>query len=405
MGLMVMRRRSRARGFSLIGVCGTLCLLVGACSSNLPQPLPTPSPRIIGPVHTEGTELIDRAGRPVRIFGIDVTGLGRGEGAPGVTSAGCPGYAAPGQIEINNIVKFGFNAVRIPITWSNLEPQAPATQPDGTVVHTYNQQYLATLDSVVTAFTSRGLAVVIEGAQSHWSPAFVDIPRPHDKPNKCQGSGMPSWLYPGFTNEQAIQARRDFFANVGNVQDGYVQMWRFLAGRYESNPLVIGADMMNEPYTKGKIAPQSLHLNELYERVGRGIRSVNEHIVLIFQDSKADPSGTYALTSPPPFQNEVYSFHLYVDDWQTEGLVLMRAYETRARSWNVPLFVGEFDAFGYASPFGGPDNWQQSLREMMAWCTTNDINWSLFTYGDRWVLEPGTDQPRPDLLPTLAAGW
>jgi hypothetical protein len=351
--------------------------------------------------------MVDATGSVIRLFGIDVTGLGKGIGLPdkqGVAATGCPGWQAPDQATLSDVVKFGFNVIRLPITWANLEPNPPSRGADGRPVHTYDQTYLAAVDSAVHAFTSRGIAVIIEMAQSHWSPAFTDIPQANST-IKCQGVGMPIWLYPHPTIETEIQARQDFFSNVADVQQGYVDVWKLIAQRYASNPMVIAGDMMNEPYTKGHIAPADLRLNALYQKLGSAIRSVDPHLVLIFQDSKADPNGDFGLRSAPEFANEIYSFHLYVDNWNPEGLELAQSYLDRASSWNVPLLIGEFDAFGYASPYGAPATWRQSLQEMMAWCSAHSVSWSLFTYADRWVLQPGTDQPRPDLLPTLAAGW
>jgi len=351
--------------------------------------------------------MLDATGKQARLFGIDVTGLGRGVGLPGqegLSSTGCPGWQIPDPNTAANIEKFGFNTVRLPLSWANLEPEPPTVGPAGQLVRTYNQRYISAVDSVVQSFTSRGIAVIIEMAQSHWSPAFTDISTAKST-IKCQGVGMPIWLYPNAAQEGEIQARLDFFTNVNNVQQGYIEAWRYVAQRYAPNSMVIGTDLMNEPYTKGKLSPQDLHLNDLYQKVGTAIRSVNQRILLVFQDSKADPSGHFALSGPPPFPNEIYEFHMYADTWNPEGLQLSQSYQTRAQSWDVPLWIGEFDAFGYASPFGAGPDWQVSLREMMAWCRGNAVSWSEFTYGDRWFLQSGSDIPKPGLLNVMAAYW
>src|SRR5438067_490087 len=135
-----------------------------------------------------------------------------------------------------------------------------------------------------------------------------------NKGTKCAGVGMPDWLYQGVTDE--IAARRSFFADQGNQQELYADAWKFVAERYASDPLVVAADMMNEPYTKHELTLSELNLDQLYQTLGRAIRSVNPNILLTFQDSQySGPDSTFALSAPPSFPGVVYSFHYYVDNW------------------------------------------------------------------------------------------
>jgi hypothetical protein len=250
---------------------------------------------------------------------------------------------------------------------------------------------------------------VLEMAQSHWSPAFAVQGAHH---MKC-GVGMPPWLYgahaAGALTESSGsltigQAKRDFFANRGGVQAAYARAWRFVARRFAGNHLVVGADMVNEPFTLSAFPTAELRLGRLYARVGRAIRRVNPNLLLIFQDSQFSGARSLALRRPPPLQNVVYTFHLYRSSWRSEAGPMVRAYLTRAQRWGVPLWISEFDAFGYASPRGGGPAWAGDLRAMLRFCKRNGIGWSEFSYADRWLLQPGTERAKPGLISILRSG-
>jgi hypothetical protein len=366
----------------------------------------SPPPRVhavIGWLHTDGTSILDRNGHRVRFAGVDVSGMGHGWGSttPDAGHDGCASWRPPPSSEYRNIKAWGFNAVRVSLSWANLEPSAP---PGGLASnrHRYNLAYVRALDRVVHGFTRRGLAVILQMAQSHWSPA-IRVQGPHHL--KC-GVGMPGWLHPGGSpgNDPMDSAKRAFFSNRGGVQRAYAAAWRFMARRYSRNRLVVGADMMNEPFALGALRVSRLHLRALYERVGAAILRANPHLLLIFQDSQYLGPGTLALHAPPSLPNVVYSFHLYRSNWNPDGRNLTSVFLDRARSWGVPLWISEFDAFGHASPQGGPADWAAQLRRMMAFCRRNDVGWSEFAYARRWMFLPGTVRPKPGLISILRSG-
>jgi hypothetical protein len=289
----------------------------------------------------------------------------------------------------------------VSLSWANLQPNQPVMAGGVVTDPLWNTQYLSALDAVVHGFTSRGIAVILHMSQAHWSPAFNNVQT--KKGSKCAGVGMPAWLYPGVSDENV--ARRSFFTDQGHQQELYAEAWKFVAGRYAADNLVVAADMMNEPYTKNQLTFAELNLSRLYQTLGSAIRSVNPHILLAFQDSQYSGTGTtFALTAPPSFSGVVYSFHYYVGSWSSEGQAQLQTYIDRARAWNVPLWIGEFDAFGYASPRPSDAQWQSDLTQMMLACKKNGVSWTEFTYADRWVLQTGTTLPKPDLLATLKKG-
>ena len=93
-----------------------------------------------------------------------------------------------------------------------------------------------------------------------------------------------------------------------------------------------------------------------------------------------------------------------MDNWSPDGERKLQTYIDRAKAWNVPLWIGEFDAFSYASPRPSDANWQGDLTQMMQVTKQDGVGWTEFSYADRWMLQPGTDLPKPDLLATLKPG-
>ena len=387
------------------------CLVAATAVSctHTTHPLPNPvvdigAPKIRGPLHTEGTKILDASGAAVRFIGVDIGGLGKGDGLPGdqgKAATGCPGWQVPPASAYTNVPAWGFNTVRVSLSWANLQPDAPTMSGDKVVDPKWNTAYLQALDQVVDGFTSKGMAVILHMSQSHWSPAFGNL-QTNKGTIRCAGVGMPDWLYTGVSSEYA--ARRSFFADDGHQQELYADAWRFVAGRYASNRQVVAADMMNEPYTKHMLTLSELNLDALYQKLGAAIRSVDPTILLAFQDSQYTPGGSFALSSPPPFPDVVYTFHYYVDQWAPTGQAQIQAYAERALQWNVPLWIGEFDAFGYASPRPSDPQWQRDLTQLMEYTKRTAISWTEFTYADRWMLQQGTQEPKPDLLETLKRG-
>jgi Cellulase (glycosyl hydrolase family 5) len=362
--------------------------------------------RITGWLHTEGTRIVDQRGRTVRLAGVDVSGMGHGWGSrtAGDGRHGCASWKPPRASEFTNIRRWGFNVVRLSFSWANLQPSRPRGHARG-----FNTPYVRALQRAVDGFTRRGVAVVLEMAQSHWSPAF-GVKGTHHL--KC-GVGMPTWLYgapaQGAFRESSggltiARAKQDFFSDRDGVQRSYAAAWRYVAHRFSRNRLVVGADMVNEPFTLDAFPLSHLRLGRLYGRVGRAIHRVNPHLLLIFQDSQFHGPGTLALHAPPRIPNAVYTFHLYRSTWHTDAKPMVQFFVRRAQHWDVPLWISEFDAFGYASPRGGPPDWARSLRTMMSFCRRYGVSWSEFSYAKRWLLQPGTNRAKPGLISILRSG-
>ncbi len=387
---------------TILAVVIASALLASACHSTTPVPTPNligpKAVRIQGPIHTRGTAILDVTGRTVRFDGVGV----RDFVTVGASASDC--VKAPPKSEATNIADWGFNSVRIPLAWANLEPNAPTTGPDGTLQHAWDATYLGYLDGFVQQVTSRGLAVMFT--------IHTKFPSNTDK-GLCNLTSMPSWLYPGGMGDTS-QAKCDFLAGVSrpgapeDIWDGLQAVWSMLAGRYASNPQVVGADLVNEPYPGGPCGPGDTKLADLYQKLGAAIRQANPDIALIFEDAppRLVLAGHYELTKPPAFADVIYSYHLYQQNWDPVGKSVDDAFLARARAWKVPLLVGEFNAFGDAAPAGAVDkNWQADSEAALAYWKQNGISWMAWAYSGGNHLINKNGSPRADLISTFQKGF
>jgi endoglycosylceramidase len=396
----------------LVAVLALVALVASSCKRTTKVPpvdrsvLSSPggsAARIEGWLKTSGTSIVDQKGQKVRFLGVDD---GRMNPGSGNTPNNCDQvWGKVKDSEYRNVADFGFNVVRLGVTWSNLEPQVPVPGPNGVVTHTWNDQYLAALDQAVEGFGSRGVAVILDMHQAGWSPAFDDR-----RTGRCEGSGMPDWLYPVAASQRTSDAKCDFFANRPEdgvpvaPLDGFEAVWKMLADRYKDNPKVVAADMLNEPPS----VCDGGQVSDFYERIGKAIRAENPNILLVFEDNAwtGYSQNGFLLPRPLSLPNAVYSWHFYPDTWE-KGKAALQEHVDRAKAWNVPLWIGEFNAFNYATDAGYPSNWSDQLAELMAYMKANDVSWTLWEYGHgrNSAIVDKKGQPKQDLVKGLQQGF
>jgi hypothetical protein len=363
-------------------------------------PLPPAKP-IVGPLQAKGTHLVGSNGR-VRLLGLDEPGLVSGSGNNRLTDPDeCgDGYLPVADKEFDDFKRMGFNSVRLGISWANLEPEPPSAGGK----HTWNADYLKAVDDAVEGFTSRGIAVVLDMHANNLSPAFKD-----PKPDRCQGSGLPVWLFPDAASMKPKQAECTFLMGEPlpgapiDAQQGYADAWSEVSGRYADNKLVVGADIFNEPSSSHC---DGLDLLPFYEQMGHAIRAANPNLLLIYQDNAAR-KGNYALSAPLDLPNSVYSFHFYPIDWQ-EGEPLLQSHLDHVADWHQPVWLGEFGAFrehGRGEQVNS--DWLSDLEKMMAATRKEDVGWAFHQYagGGGGLVERSSGQVREDWLRGLQEGF
>jgi Cellulase (glycosyl hydrolase family 5) len=361
-------------------VIRAICAIAIAAAAAGAGPV-TRASRVEGPLHTDRGVIRDANNREIRLVGVNSSGLEWGAGHPWTTGGcedmrggrhlGC--YSVEngrGDEEWQRIDRWGFNSVRLPIAWANLEP-TPPTSRGGRLEHHWNEEYLRVLDGVIAACERHHLSVILSMHQWAWSPALA--PEGKNANLTKQGNGFPAWLYGrGYTQ---IRARREFFEDSREISPGYTiqsafsDAWAMVARRYAGRRCVVGADLLNEPYLAMEGQPKGGHLplDGFFARVGAAVHAANPALLLIVE---ADPPFS-PIEKRPSLPNLVYSIHLYPKCWVGSGSAKLEDRLARARKWNVPLWVGEFDRFGGATA---------GMPEMLEAFRQNHIGWAYWAY-------------------------
>ena len=389
--------------------------------------LPPCAPLVSGWLHTNpgDTSIYDSDGDVVRLVGLNAMGLeyGTGTSAPDACKFGWGGEDAGGfsTNEFDIIASWGFNFVRLPVSWENLEPTAPTLLSDGAWVHHWNSAYLSEVDYFVSEFGQRHIAVLLDFHQLDVSPAFQQAPGGVHG-TFCEGWGEPTWLYPGVTSPTTGTDLGTAICNFFNDKsmagggvpapiEGIEAAEQMLASRYSTNPTVVGIDLFNEPWfprSCGTTSTVDALLMKFDAKISDAVSTANPHLLIIFEDppkTLMPHSNLPLLTAPPPVPNAVYEVHIYTSGWDT-AQPLLQAYVNNAKEWGVPLFMGEFNAF-YAGDNGikavVDPNWQADTESMLAFCKSNGISWTFWSYTSLGTKVP-TPEPKTEILAILREG-
>jgi hypothetical protein len=380
-------------------------LVASACHST-PSIIGPKAVRIHGPIHTEGSRIIDATGRVVEFNGVNVRDFIRKPGATTAEGRDCAGPRP--QATVANLAAWGFNSVRIPLAWSNIEPEAPLATAGG-ITHHWNEEFLSSLDSFINDLTNHGLAVVLDMHAGY---------RLHpDRP--CESASLPLWADPPPSADEtaAATARCAFLQGAiptgptGNTWDQFTAMSTMLAQRYASNPQVVAMDMLNEPYPRRgtACAVSGVRIGDLYEQIAQSVRLASPSLSLIAEDSPPGLAlqGQWGVNPPLDLSNVIYSYHMYQPNWVPKGEAVHNAYRARAQQWGAPLLVGEFNAFGFQAPGSAFDpNWESDTEAAMTTWRQQGVSWIVSAYsGGNHLIDLKTGAPRADLISAYQKGF
>ncbi|MCO5232107.1 MAG: cellulase family glycosylhydrolase [Chitinophagales bacterium] len=290
--------------------------------------------------------------------------------------------------------QLGFNFVRLLIFWDFVEPEKGV----------FNSQYLDEVQKRVEWYTSRGMYVMLDMHQDLYSLEFG-------------GDGAPAWAIESNgaswevdidgpwwlknISPAVINSWTNFwgYSDYKYLQDHYIQMWKFVATRFKSNPRVIGYDLMNEPwggdlmktFISGEF--ERNQLSALYARLIPELRTVDTEKYLFFEPAPAPvtfgmPSRLRPMKDILPNSDKlVYAPHVYplgthegkpyggndkknVVDWHRE-----RKKEV-VNHGGVPLLCGEFGL----SP--GVKDFDVYLKEITGIFDENQWHWAYWSNDD-----------------------
>ena len=200
----LLRPRNALAAVLLAGVLGISGC--GVASSLATSQAGGAGSEIVPPLHTDGGSIVDAAGRTVTLTGVNWFGFETSTFAPHGL------WARNYKSMLDQIAASGFNAIRLPYSNALFRP---GDTPTG-INYTVNPDLkglkgLALMDKIVNAATARGLMVILD----------------QHRPDQNGQSPLPG------TSTLSEQQ--------------WISDWVMLAAHYRNNPLVIGADLHNEP--------------------------------------------------------------------------------------------------------------------------------------------------------------
>jgi aryl-phospho-beta-D-glucosidase BglC (GH1 family) len=196
----------------------------GQLSSPLVANLP-PQPLVPPLVVQSGRHFVDRSsGKPIVLHGVNATPYD--------------------PIAYKQAVALGANFVRIPLYWSDVEPEPPVGGK-----HYFDSAVLTDLGREVRYLRNHGVAALIDFHQYRWSPYFAAV---RSLLPASTAMGIPSWVYQRgrfAPNAKGLaDAIASFYTNRAAFDD-FTAFVSTIVDRYRKYPNVIGYELLNEPPT------------------------------------------------------------------------------------------------------------------------------------------------------------
>lgn len=348
--------------------------------------------------------IYDADGRFVILRGVNYNVLGDYWEA----NANVPAHKAYSAEDIRMMADYGFNCIRLIVSWSKLEPQQG----------NYNQQYIQSINNVITEAAKYNIYVMLDMHQDAWGKY---IATPADSacsfPNKGW-DGAPQWAT--ITDGQStcsidgqrqnspavIHAFQNFWDNTNGIQDANINAWKTLVSATASNRNVLGYDLINEPSLgyKEPFAGEVAKLGSYYGRLITAIRSaeggnLNEHIIFMEPSITWQGTGSISSIGLPSSDfttdnNLVAAPHHYFESIQQE-LSIEQGYQfirdIALDRYQTACFMGEWGYFGVPSSdvdrvkrFGVIEDSHFGSSTWWQWCQApgdpHGISWDGNTY-------------------------
>jgi endoglucanase len=299
--------------------------------------------------HTRGKEIVDGAGKPLLLRGINLGNWLVPEGymwhfdggpeSPREIEAVVTELIGPQrahvfwksyrenyitQADIHLIRQSGFNSIRVPLHYKFFESD--------------DAEGFTLLDHVVQWAHQENLYLILD---LHAAPGG------QTGKNIDDSDGYP-WLF-----------------SDPSAQDHAVAIWQRLARHYRNNPTVLGYDLLNEPIPNyPKVEVLNPLLEPLYKRLATAIRKIDTHHILILGGAQWD--GNFSVFGPPFDKNVVYTFHRY---HAAPEDATVRKYIDFRNQYQVPIWLGE-----------SGENSDEWIAEFVRVLEKNDIGWAFWPY-------------------------
>jgi endoglycosylceramidase len=290
------------------------------------------------------------------------------------------------QADLEAMAAMGFNSIRLPLSWSLLEPERGQ----------FNSTYLDRVAQIVDWARELRMYVIVDmhqNAYSHYVGAgdsTVDLSYDSGAPKWATiTDGLPSHVLSGQRelNAAVLEATTNFWYDRAGIQDEYLATLAFVARRFRDDPVVAGYSIYNEPLLGWSLPPgfEDLLLFPFYRRAIDAITGardglpcwsglftpsvcgyrdlgVDDQRHLIFLDAgllrQVTDFPTHLAMPVSSYPNVVLSIHAYTHIFTLDNLlpqlVSKTSYpwggydqsyalaEREARAMDAALFVAEF---------------------------------------------------------------
>jgi len=206
-------------------------------------------------------------------YSIDPAEYADGRCPPNSSSSRYPPLC---QADLAAMAALGFNSVRLPISWSLLEPERGR----------FNTTYLDRVAQLVDWAGALHMYVIVDmhqNAYSHFVAAGTDV-------DLGTNSGAPGWatITDGLPsrvyqrqrelNPAVLEATTNFWYDRDGIQDEYIAALAYVAKRFRDQPIVAGYGVYNEPLFGWNLPPgfEDLLLFPFYRRVIDAITGVRD---------------------------------------------------------------------------------------------------------------------------------
>jgi endoglycosylceramidase len=348
---------------------------------------------------TTGSFLTNSDGQVVMLHGLNEVY----KVAPGEPSAS--GF---GDDDAAFLAANGFNAVRLGVIWSDLEPEPGQ----------FNAAYLASIEQTVQTLGNHGIYSIIDFHQDGYSSEFG-------------GEGAPAWAVQdgGLPNSPTTFPLQIFFNpaeqhawdafwsndaapnNIG-LEDNYAQMLEYVGNAFNGNSNVAGFELINEPSPGSSTFLSTLlggsffdsqQLTPFYDQGADAIRAVDPTTPIFFEPNVLSNAGLPTDLGTVNATNTVLSFHDYCEfDLGPLGCVpsvsgVIGNAEAYAKAHDIPAFMTEF----------GATSDQAQLTAPMQGADGNLLGWTEWAYSGQGDITTSASPPsseslvyNPELPPT-----
>ena len=186
---------------------------------------------------TSSTSFIDSSGREVILNGVNLIDKDANDGFMEQHD--------PDTI-FSNLKKWGFNSLRLGVTWADIEPQPLQ----------YDDNILGQIEEWVQVADSYDVKIILDMHQDIYSAEFGEDGAPGWAcfPEGGKHRTLDFWSGPYFISD-AVQTSFENFWNNKTVpasgiglQDHYAKMWKYVVENLKQYDNVVGYDIMNEPF-------------------------------------------------------------------------------------------------------------------------------------------------------------